>query len=89
MIDWLHLMKGHSQHLKNKVSEDCIPYLIGTGQDREAVDFYLGRKDSLSAMIVAKMSETRTDVIPDLTGRERDGGESKESTMSAESLAYG
>ena len=86
---WLHLMKGHSQHLKNKLSEDCIPYLIGTGQDREAVDFYLSRKDALSAMIVSKMSETRTDIIPDLSDtREGISSNEKDSLATAEVLAY-
>jgi WD40 repeat protein len=86
---WLHLMKGHSQHLKNKLSEDCVPYLIGTGQDREAVNFYLKRKDSLSAMIVSKMSESRTDVIPNLTVPKREGGGGeKEVNVSAEAMAY-
>lgn len=64
---WLHVMKGHSQYLKNKSSEQCVPFLLGTGQDREAVDFYLERKDSLSAILVSKMSEGRTDLIPNLT----------------------
>ena len=74
---WMHLMKGHANYLKNKSSEDCIPFLIGTGQDREAVDFYLKRKDSLSAMIVSKMSEGRTDIIPDLSISTQDSKENK------------
>lgn len=86
---WLHLMKGHSQHLKNKLSEDCIPYLIGIGHDREAVDFYLNRRDSLSAMIVSKMSEARTDIIPNLKpSRREEGGREKDSSVSAEMMAY-
>lgn len=86
---WLHLMKGHAQHLKNKLSEDCVPYLIGTGQDREAVDFYLQRKDSLSAMVVSKMSESRTDIIPNLTvDKKISSEEEKEREASVEAMAY-
>ena len=40
--------------------------MLGAGYDIEAVDFYLNRGDVQSAMVVAKMSDERSDLIPRL-----------------------
>lgn len=62
---WKSLCNRYSQHLITEASEQCIPYLLATGKDADAVEFYLRRHDPNNAMVVAKMSEQRVDLIPD------------------------
>lgn len=62
---WKTLCNRYSQHLIGESSEQCIPYLLATGKDADAVEFYLHRHDPNNAMVVAKMSEQRVDLIPD------------------------
>jgi hypothetical protein len=62
---WKSLCLRHGRLLSEMSSEMCIPVLLGIGKDADAVEFYLKRQESLKAMIVAKMSEQRTDLIPD------------------------
>eukprot|EP01038_Epipyxis_sp_PR26KG_P004746 gene4746-6657_t len=62
---WRGLSNNYAQHLMINSSEECIPYLLGTGKDADAVDFYLRRQDTSNAMLIAKMSEKRNDLIPD------------------------
>ncbi len=62
---WKSLCQRYSQHLMNESSEQCVPYLLATGKDADAVEFYLRRHDPNNAMVVAKMSEQRVDLIPD------------------------
>ena len=55
-----------------------MPYLVAVGADTEAVDFYLQRRDTDTALVLAKMSEGRPDVpsapcagiTSDIEGRE-------------------
>ena len=55
-----------------------MPYLVAVGADTEAVDFYLQRRDTGTALVLAKMSEGRldtpseryTEIIPDVERRE-------------------
>lgn len=62
---WKNLCQRYSQHLIGESSEQCVPYLLATGKDADAVEFYLRRHDPTNAMVVAKMSEQRVDLIPD------------------------
>jgi hypothetical protein len=62
---WKSLCQRYSQSLINESSEQCVPYLLATGKDADAVEFYLRRHDPMNAMVVAKMSEQRVDLIPD------------------------
>jgi WD40 repeat protein len=62
---WKSLCQRYSQNLINESSEQCVPYLLATGKDADAVEFYLRRHDPNNAMVVAKMSEQRVDLIPD------------------------
>lgn len=72
---WRYLSYQYAQHLKDQSSEMSIPYLISVGKDADAVDYYLNRGDKFSAMTIAKMSEARTDVIPDLSAEAFSGFE--------------
>lgn len=62
---WKQLSVRYAQHLVMQASEECIPFLLGTAKDGDAVEFYLNRCDFENALIVSKMSEAREDVIPD------------------------
>ena len=65
---WKLLSNNYALYLQNNMnSEDCIPYLLSIGKDAQAIDFYIRRKDTYNAMIIAKMSENRNDLIPDYT----------------------
>ena len=57
---WRELTVTHAHHLSASSSEQCIPYLVAAGADTEAVDFYLQRRDTNTALLLAKMSESRT-----------------------------
>lgn len=63
---WRTLSQQYAMHLKDQSSEMAVPHLISIGRDADAVDYYIHRNDTQSAMTIAKMSEQRTDVIPDL-----------------------
>jgi len=62
---WKSLCQRYSQTLISDSSEQCVPYLLATGKDADVVEFYLRRYDPNNAMVVAKMSEQRVDLIPD------------------------
>ena len=62
---WKDLSQRYSQVLLNNSSEESIPYLLAVGKDIDAVEFYLQRQDTSNAMLIAKMSELREDLIPD------------------------
>ena len=62
---WKSLCQRYSQVLVAESAEQCVPYLLATGKDADAVEFYLRRHDPNNAMVVAKMSEQRVDLIPD------------------------
>lgn len=64
---WKQLCFKYAEHLSSQSSENCVPYLVGVGKDADAVDFYLRRNDHHNAMIIAKMSEQRQDLIPSTT----------------------
>lgn len=64
---WRFLSNQYALYLKEQSSEMAVPHLICIGKDADAVDYYLQRSDTQSAMTIAKMSEQRKDVIPDLT----------------------
>jgi len=53
---WRSLSLRYSEHLSAQSAEECVPYLVAIGHEVEAVNFYLGRGDVSSAMVVAKMS---------------------------------
>ena len=62
---WQDLCQRYAQSLITESSEQCVPYLLATGKDADVVEFYLRRHDPNNAMVVAKMSEQRVDLIPD------------------------
>lgn len=64
---WKMLALKYALYMKSKESDECVPYFLGCGRDNEAISFFLNRKDGTSAMIVAKMSQERKDLIPDLS----------------------
>jgi WD40 repeat protein len=60
---WQRLAQEYAKVLRTKGSEECIPYLIGINRYEDAVEFYLNRNESNSAMIVAKSAQVRPHVI--------------------------
>lgn len=80
---WRYLSFQYAMSLKEQSSEMAIPHLLCIGKDADAVDYYLNRADPHSAMTIAKMSEQRTDVIPDLaTGGDGAAGFANDITLS-------
>eukprot|EP01033_Poteriospumella_lacustris_P008928 gene8927-6410_t len=80
---WRYLSFQYAMSLKEQSSEMAIPHLLCIGKDADAVDYYLNRVDPHSAMTIAKMSEQRTDVIPDLaTGPDGAAGFANDITLS-------
>ncbi len=53
---------------KSRSPDAAIPYLIASGHDYVAVDICTSHRDYASAMIIAKMAEIRTDLIPVMSG---------------------
>eukprot|EP01039_Chlorochromonas_danica_P005867 gene5866-6460_t len=64
---WRYVAFMYAQHLSEQASENCVPYYLSIGKDAHAIDYYLQRNDPSSALVVAKMSEQRTDILPDYT----------------------
>jgi hypothetical protein len=61
---WQNLANQYSQHLMSSSSEKCVPFLVGSGKDADAIEFYLQRRRIEDAMIVAKYSLSRVDKLP-------------------------
>lgn len=70
---WRSLSTRYAQHLQqgqqqqSGQSDACVPHLLAVGRDADAVDYYLSHQQFSLAMTVAKTSESRTDLIPDLS----------------------
>ena len=57
---WQELAQQYATKLNSSGNELCAPYFMATGQSNRAADFYLGRRDASSAMLVASAVETPT-----------------------------
>lgn len=55
---WSSLCSQYSDHLLQQANEDCVPYLLAAGRDKDAANFYLSRGDVKSSLVVAKASES-------------------------------
>ena len=57
---WQELAQQYATKLNSSGNELCAPYFMATAQSNRAADFYLGRRDASSAMLVASAVETPT-----------------------------
>jgi len=54
---WKELSLAHAHDLAKKGSDMCVPFYVGVGNIESAVDFYLSRQNTRSALIVASKAE--------------------------------
>lgn len=75
---WKQMALKYAQNVinTNESEREFIPYVLGAGRSRDAIEYYLLRKEYSKAMVVAKMGEKRS-LIDDAVGQGQESMESK------------